>query len=280
MFNDIKWTNAGHNNWCSVGLTPAQFYFRVNEPAKKTFSNFDEACDYNTQCLLNDYSDKKYYLALSGGLDSELVADNFLKLGVKFTPIILKLGSSNSAETWYAEYWCYKNKIEPIVFDFSVTDIEQKFIPYLGKMRHTKQPGHIMFFWLLDFVNSQDGYLITGLGDINWDQKNNTFYNHIIDWTNELYLGYDHPCGWFSYTPEIAASFVKQFDPTLNEQYNKFNFYNVPIRQKTILIENFWNRSPYLERAYGIWVNSKSDAKRNEFGNKEETLFKLTGKYD
>ena len=43
------------------------------------------------------------------------------------------------------------------------------------------------------------------------------------------------------YTPELALSYITQFDLSLDEQYNKLKFYNVTPRPKISYDENFSN---------------------------------------
>lgn len=280
MLDNIEWNHAGHNNWCSIGVTATQIHFKINNPAKKVFTNFVEACDYNTDCLVNDYQLKEFYIALSGGLDSEVVANSFLRNKIKFVPIIIKLAGINDIESWYAEYWCYKNNCKPLIINLSIDDIEKKFIPYLGKIKHTHQIAVVTYLWLSDYVQSINGCLVTGLGDINWDYDSKIFYNNACDWSNELYLHNNHPGGWFSYTPEFAATYVKQFDIFIDEQYNKLKFYNISPRPKIPYVDKFWLQSDKLYKAWSLWIKTKTESQRYEFGSKEETLFKLTGKYD
>jgi NH3-dependent NAD+ synthetase len=237
----IEWHNAGRDDWLSVAKPDLSFMLKFNSRAEKLYKNFEEAADYNAQLLYEDWGDKPLFVSLSGGLDSELCARILLKNKIPFTPIILNLADTNKDESWFAEYWCYKNNVTPIKINFSIDDIRSKlFIPYLPEMhKMSYQFGTLINLFVADYAEHQGGHSISGVGDINFDFESQQFYCDYIDFTVDLHRPKKHPTGFFMYTPEIALSYIHQFDLTLGEQYNKLNFYNVGARTKTDYLPNF-----------------------------------------
>ena len=75
------------------------------------------------QLLYQEWGDRPLYIALSGGVDSELTARIFVKNNIPFTPVIVKIDGLNNIETWYAEYWCHINNITPIILNYSIKEI-------------------------------------------------------------------------------------------------------------------------------------------------------------
>lgn len=270
------WCPAGHDNWCSVNLTPAQFAFRVNYTTNREL-DFESACDFNAQTLQKDWNDRPWYLGLSGGVDSELIADVLTRNCIPFVPFILKIQGVNDLESWYAEHWCWRNQIEPMIYNMTVNEFEQECLPILRKIHHTHQTGIIIPLWMADHVSSCGGYLITGVGEINWDLSQQCFYSNTVDYALNLFGNNSHPSGFFSYTPELALSYIKQFDTAINEQYNKVNFYNVPARPKfnwTSELGKISNTSNLVISAFNKKFNNSN---RHNWGSKQDVIDALKG---
>jgi hypothetical protein len=269
------WYPAGHNGWCEVNLTPEQFSFRVNQPVSQEL-DFQSACDYTAKKLHSDWNDRPLYLSLSGGLDSELVANTFVRNQIPFVPVIIKIGTLNVNESWYAEYWCYTNKINPIVKNLTIADYEEVVKKYLhSPLRHTQQLGIIGNFYTADFVQESGGYLLTGLGDIN--QTDDRFYCNTVDFNFDIFLPGQHPTGFFMYTPELVLSYINQFDSTINEQYNKLKFYNVLPRPKDDWTRKVFDSSERMRSIYNIWLKNVPGAQPHWFGNKQDVINILKG---
>lgn len=268
------WFTAGHQQWCSVNLTPEQFSFRVNTPVTKHM-DFQLACDYTADVMFREWNDRPWYLSLSGGLDSELVAETLLKNKIPFTPVILKVGELNAAESWYAEYWCNKHQITPIVKNLTVEEYEDIFKKYLPHIRHTHQTGIVAYLYLADEIESMGGYNIHGVGDIN--QHNDHFYCNVVDFALDMFRPGQHPTGFFIYTAELALAYIKEFDMLLNEQYNKCKFYNIVPRPKIEWVTQIKNSSERLLAMHKLWWAHVANANPHWFGNQQQTISVLQG---
>jgi hypothetical protein len=269
------WYPAGHNNWCSVNLTPECFAFKVNNPVAADL-DFYSACDYTAKKLYSDFSNRQLYLSLSGGLDSELVADTFIRNQIPFIPVIVKIGHINIAESWYAEYWCNKNNVKPIVINLTTKDYEEILKKYLvSTLRHTHQIGCIGNFYVADFVQALGGYCVTGVGDIN--QDNDQFYINTVDFSLNIFKPNQHPTGFFMYTPEIALAYILQFDPLQDEQYNKLSFYNISPRPKIDWTFEVIHMSERISTMLKTWMKKVPKSQPHWFGNKQNVINILKG---
>jgi hypothetical protein len=273
--SESKWITVGHNAWASVNLTAERFAMQVNKPATHNFE-FAVACDWTAQKLVEDFGDHDLYLGLSGGLDSELVANVLLRNNIDFVPFVLSIPGINDLEVWYAHHWCWRNNIQPLIHTMSIAEIEQQMLPNLARIKNTHQAGLIMILWIADYVADKGGKLITAVAELNWDLSQDTFYSNTVDYVLNLFDHSRHPTGFFSYTPELVLSYVNQFDTALNEQYNKINFYQVPPRPKYDWTSNFALFSPKMQTVMTSWLKHTPNSKRHEFGNQQTVIDLVT----
>jgi hypothetical protein len=272
---ESNWVAVGHQAWASVNLTAERFAMQINKPAQHDFE-FDEACDWTAQKLVEDFGEHDLYLGLSGGLDSELVANVLLRNRIAFVPFVLSIPGINDLEVWHAHHWCWRNNVQPLIHTMSVAETEQQMLPNLARIKNTHQAGLIMMLWMADYVAAKDGKLITAVAELNWDLEQKTFYSNTVDYVLNLFDGSRHPTGFFSYTPELVLSYVKQFNPALNEQYNKINFYQVPPRPKYDWTSNFPSFSPKMQTVMTSWLKHTPNSKRHEFGDQQTVIDLVT----
>lgn len=276
MYDAAQWVDIGHSGWASVNLNANRFSIRVNSLASHHF-DFDTACDYTAQKLLSDWPDKPLYLGLSGGLDSELVANVLLRNAIEFVPVIIDIDNVNNLEVWHAYHWCWRNNVTPVCYRMSTEDFENNFLPYLRKLHNTHQVGLIMIMWLADKIAALGGCLLTAVAELNLDSDSKTFYSDTLDYPLNLFDGNRHPSAFFSYTPELVLSYIRQFDLGLNEQYNKINFYKVPPRPKYNWTSRFQCVSPKSNKLLTAWQNKTPPSSRHNWGTQQDIINLLTG---
>ncbi len=227
----VEWKPVGHKGWASVAIDKPNFCLRANSHSSHLYTNFNDAATIAATLLHSDWNDKPLYLALSGGLDSECVANALTRASVPFTPVILKIDGVNKLETWYAEYWCHTNNVKPLVLEYTVDDFADKCKQFAKQSIHLRNFFQTAVLILYETIEQLGGYCINAAGDINLDSDTKKFYCQSLDFAGDL-LDYHHPSSFFMYTPELALSYISQFDETLDEQYNKLQFYNVSPRPK------------------------------------------------
>lgn len=222
---------AGQYDWLLLDCDSGQFSVDIVKPAQNTDITFQQAARQAIECLANDYCDRPLYLALSGGIDSELVANLLVEKKIAFTPVILKINSINQAEFTYAELWCHRHNIQPNILEISIDQYVQlikKYYPLLMKLNNLSQTP---ILYLYEYVTGQNGYCIYAAGDINLDFEKKEFFCYSLDFISDV-LQNGHPTSFFMYTAELALSYVKEFDVDLPEQDNKLKFYGVLPRSK------------------------------------------------
>jgi hypothetical protein len=272
-----EWAQVGHQDWCQVRLTPGQVVLDVHRCAKKLYTNFHEAADYTALLLAQEWGDRDLYLALSGGSDSEYVATALTRNNIKFTPYIFKIPGINDEESWYAEWWCRKNNTTPIVETVSLAyfqnNIWARYVPQLLNARLT---GYVINLYVCDQIQKLNGYCITGVGDINLEHQ--TFFCDVVDFAGDLFRTGQHPSGFFMYTPEIAASYLYQFDMSLDEQMNKMSFYQITPRPKFHIHNKLLDHNPKISAILKLRNKRNDLTNPHHYGTKLQTLDLLLGK--
>jgi len=216
-----------------------------NQKADKIIP-FDQACDQTAQEIYSQH--KKLYVALSGGCDSENVANAFYRNKIPFTPVILIYDhvthQDQILESWYAIQWCKKNNVEPLVIhsqDF-VGSIEEKRL-FLD-IRPRLFFGGITSALLSKSIKKLDGVLVTGYQlEYYPDYEQMTYlepqlgnYVGFVMEETDQYLEAicpdQHPWGFHYWSPDVLAAFVNEWDVSMTMQENKANIYKVPQRPK------------------------------------------------
>lgn len=226
----MTWNTAGRNGWFSVTMDEPEFAVRFDQRATILYQDFQQVLDISVQQLYQDWNDATLYLALSGGIDSELIAQALRRNKIPFVPVILKIAGINQREYCYAENWCEKHNIKPVILDITITEYCDAMAKFYKKLQNLKDFTQAQILILYEHVNQQGGYLIYGAADINQDQDR--FYCCSLDFISDLVDVGHHPTSFFMYTPELALSYIWQFDMTKDEQDNKLRFYDLPPRPK------------------------------------------------
>ena len=216
-----------------------------NQKANKIIP-FDQACDQVAHEIYSEH--KNLYVALSGGCDSENVANAFYRNKIPFTPVILIYDNVEDQEqikeSWYAIEWCKKHKIEPWIIhsqDF-VGSLEEKhsFLDVRPRLFF----GNVTSALLSKYMKEEGKALITGYQlEYYPDHEQMTYlepqlgnYVGFVMEETDQYLEAmcpdRHPWGFHYWSPDILAAFVNEWNVDLTMQENKANIYKVPHRPK------------------------------------------------
>lgn len=232
--------NNGYCDWHSVRA-------QINEfPASSTFEytfnhqsveklTFQLAADHTAQMLHQECSN--IYLGLSGGLDSEFVAEVLWRNGIPFTPIVAVL--PDDIDHFYALHWCQTKSIQPLIINFNRNDA--RLLNESIKAVHIlKQKTNLtsVNLYLEKYVRSIGGQFVTG--DSPLLQHTDNFYQaagpvfdiHWLVYTGNLI---DRDCTsqhFLLYTPEILLAAATEIDYTLNDSAGKAKLYGIPYRPK------------------------------------------------
>ena len=280
----------GNNNWINLNAKKGTSAF-----CNLDFSNLKpmpkkEAIEYNIEQITKNYNN--LYVALSGDINSEFVADSLLKHGVKFTPIIIDY-ESNVAELWYAHRWCYVNKILPYVIKLPLSTLLEQ-LPAIANHFNTAYIS-TMEFIIERYVSRRYGHVLTGISapfqrisvlndkisePLSQD-LNMTSYDYGLD----LAFGNKHPLSFITYTPELLYSFIRDIDYSkpaqlaISEYYDviprpRFDQeYNLLLNQAAFNLNKSVNNSSALYNFYmGNKDNVLEKASRNEIISCKVTL--------
>jgi hypothetical protein len=216
-----------------------------NQKADKIIP-FDQACDQTAQEIYSEH--KNLYVALSGGCDSENVANAFCRNKIPFTPVILIYDNVEDQEqvkeSSYAIDWCNKHKIEPWIIH------SQDFVGSLKERAAFLDIKPRLFFanvtssMLATHVKERNGVLVTGYQlEYYPDHEQMTYlepqlgnYVGFVMEETDRYLETmcpdQHPWGFHYWSPDILAAFVNEWNTGMTMQENKANIYKVPYRPK------------------------------------------------
>lgn len=254
-----------------------------------TIMPFDKACDQAAEMIYAEH--KNIYVELSGGCDSENVANTFTRLKIPFTPVLLTYdfcrANEHRLEAWYATHWCKQNNITPLV-----VDVGSYINSQLEKLRFIKiKPrlwrGLITKAFLLDEIEKRGGQMVNGsqleyypdheqmeylrpsLGDYQG------FVLQEGDYYEEVLSPNRHPWAFHYWTPEVLASFVYHWDESLTMQENKSQIYKVNARPKFLYAADILDQDTIDKRATVASKFGTQDVA--VLGSKKQLLSKLTG---
>jgi hypothetical protein len=238
----------GKNNWIKLtydGLPKRKlkesFVIEYTETTDRNIS-FQEACLESAQEIYNQYN-QTVYVSLSGGADSECVANSFYNQGLSFVPVIVKIEEYNQHDIRFALNWCKKRNITPMIIEHNVDQWGNILIDYFVKSKNRMFIG-VTNMYIADRVKEMGGYLVTGCGDLQLlpdpglndlcPTVNSEYKEHYTHWECDYAVdqhdpGY-HPNGFFSWKPEMLLSFVQERDPDWTNEEAKWYLYNVPPR--------------------------------------------------
>jgi hypothetical protein len=200
---------------------------------------FQKAADYTAQKIAERYPN--LHLAMSGGLDSNFVAEVLYRNKIPFTPIISAV-PNNNYEHFIALNWCQVRNIKPILLEFKPND------PRLIKEIHDfgKIIGQVITLatvnnYMSRYVKNINGHYLTGDSPIIYSmQPEDSYYSSAGDifdvwyccyFVDIIHNGY-HPNAFYQYTPEIMLGMAKEADTSLNDSACKAKLYDIPYRPK------------------------------------------------
>jgi hypothetical protein len=221
---------CGHNDWYQISKDKQFEISFTPYPFKKL--DLKSAIDFTVNLISSKH--QNIWIALSGGMDSEFVANCFYENNVSFTPIIWKYYLNIEAD--YAINWCRERQIVPYIVDKELNN--NNIIKILKNM--TKRVNSQVWFaaislYLAEIAKKHNGNLVTGTGVITSDnpyplpagnQAEFCYYDFFADLTKQH-------CGSFLiYTPELFYAILNEIDPTVPTQELKSSIYKVPFRPK------------------------------------------------
>jgi hypothetical protein len=110
------------------------------------------------------YRNRNFYIAMSGGIDSEITAETFYQLGIPFEAISLSLfGGKNSYDLLYVKEYCQKRNIRYTFLNLDINDFISSVIPKAiryGQFTHSL--SQIALTYLFEVMTDKDILIFSG----------------------------------------------------------------------------------------------------------------------
>lgn len=258
-----------------------KFGLEVLNAADPSATDFLKEVD-RAVCHIRNKWHNNLFLALSGGMDSEMVAEALVRNGIFFTPVLLDIDGYNKEELWWAERWCAKNGMQPVRLKADVVKLisfmEQRCVPQYV----TSNLGGYINVFLADYVKKAfNGALITGCGDPTINPagiykegelvEDPEFFYWDIDVLLDIMRPGQHPRSVISYFPDTLHAYVWGYNSELTEQEAKAALYGIPVRPKVDVFDKVpeWNKFLATMGRFVVTQNLK-------IGTKQEFLNWLT----
>ena len=155
---------------------------------------------------------KNIAIPMSGGIDSEVIAEACVREGIEFRPAIMRYMIDgrclNTHDIQYAELFCQENKIYPSYFDLDIEEfLGSEEFWFLAKKYYCISPQLVCHLWLLTKLNK---YTPVIPGDFMYVANNALSINVFKYHTYDFYFSKDNVgdgvAKILSHTPEIIAS--------------------------------------------------------------------------
>lgn len=244
-------TQGGHKNWWCASLDPSKNLPVLSIDFNATniqHMTYQAAADYSALLMATRY--ENLWLAMSGGLDSEFIAEVLYRNSIPFTPVIATCPSSQNFDYFAAMHWCQSHNLDWVEIKFELDD--PRLIGNLVKMIKVYRswaPGAAINMSIADYVEGQGGQMLTGdpqLVDWQWGDFTGDYWQASGDMFDvrwlELLVNFRqserHPGAFYFYTPELVSAYIREFDTTVNANVAKNRLYKVvPYKVKTYPFE-------------------------------------------
>lgn len=137
---------------------------RVTDPAYRQCGYFKTDYAHLVYKFAKKYPDKRFVLALSGGIDSEVCAETFHELKIPFRAISLRLfGGANDFDLAFAARYCKQRKIDYKIHNLSLSQLTDKVIPKAVEFgQFTHSAAQCALTHLFDFVDEDEILIMSG----------------------------------------------------------------------------------------------------------------------
>jgi hypothetical protein len=239
------------NNICFNSITD-KFNIRFN-PISRPLGTWRDEVIANAQ-YIRSMTDRDIAVALSGGIDGEVVCRAFLAANIHFKVLTVKhTAKTNDHDTRYADKFCREHDLEQIILDL---DTEQFFTIDKERFVERGYHAHNLFRYLQLYIMSsaEDRGLtaVLGGGEQIYNAGGNEIYvKYHPDFTNSLRWCTDNQALHFPYffqtTPEVTAAYIKHpLIKFMSQNPRYFESYSERYSaEKTLVYHEAW---PEMER--------------------------------
>ena len=145
--------------------------------------------DFKSECilaankaLLQNKDNLPVVVMMSGGIDSQFVAESLLLAGIPFKCVIGRLLSNlvnditifNKHDYIYAERWCITNKIEIMYCDIDIFG-KSKLLTEYALSANTFSPQYACHMYIMKWCNDNKFFFLAGNGEMDIVLHNNQY---------------------------------------------------------------------------------------------------------
>jgi hypothetical protein len=231
--------SSGKDNWYTVNIefnkkpVPTKFSVEFNHTTRPKDIPFQQAADEAILDIASKFTN--LHLGLSGGLDSEFIAEVLYRNKIPFTPIIGASPLNNDYR--FALHWCKQHNITPITFDY----VKERDLllghcfSFLKKFPSNADAGALTSY-LQQITLNNNGHLLVAeptlpLRTVDFYEPITDFFTVIVEQflLNLMQAPLTSVLFW---TPELVLSAARELDVTLDDPSARAKLYNIPYRPK------------------------------------------------
>ena len=234
------------------------FEIFLNPSTPTKLLSMEKAAIKTVEDICQSYKNKKIFLAMSGGIDSEYIAVILRKMQIDFTPIIVHIEQYNQIDYQWAHKWCDKNDIKPMVYELSLSQYILKCINRTKKYYTRRAQAASIIEVCANIARENNGVLIAGCGThelyipdpiMSLEAKDLTLQNKIGYVFNETdlikhFVAPDMPIMFFNWSPEIMLAYMHARNPKLTTEENRVKLFECVSRPKYGVITTNWKTEP------------------------------------
>jgi len=240
------WISYRWNRSVETPYPEHDFEIYLNPKGPTKIVSIEVAAKNVAEDICQTYKNKKLFLAMSGGIDSEYVAVILKKMSLAFIPLIVEIEEYNQLDTWWAHRWCKENKVEPVIIKITLIEYSSKILELTKKYYTKRAQGASVAYYCSKVALENNGVLLGGGGthelyipdpimpkeakDPTLKNKTGYLFNE-VDLIKHLVIN-DMPIMFFNWNAEITLSYIAARDPQLTTEENRFKLFNCPLRPK------------------------------------------------
>ncbi len=233
-------------------LNNSTFDFKLR-PVSRTPNNWKTELELAAKEYLK--FNKPLYLAMSGGIDSEVAAISFLTAGVPFTPLIIKYEIDgevyNDHDIKYAIKFCKKHKLTPLIHSTNPEELV-RMAKRKTYSKYKQIAGIFMYaqIYMINLVESMGGMFVGGGGEQDWRYSSELELCLRSSYLTGCHYIYDNNLQHWPFfhqtTPELIRSYINI--PLVKKAFQNPKDFRIRNRAGEVKIEAYHKVFPELER--------------------------------
>jgi hypothetical protein len=241
--------NLTYNNHFKFGYNGEYFNLRQSpdDVWNVKYGRCDnEPFDFRTECTIaatkiRESTSLPIYVAMSGGVDSEVVARSFIDASIPITAIIATYDDDgNKHDVRYAIDFCKSRNVPYSIHNLDIIKFWEKDLMKYAKPTKCISPQLPVVMWLSDQMK---GSVVLGSGECYMVKNDDNIWElwekeKIASWYRHFMINNKEGApGFFQYTPELMLSYLKDkvITELMEKEQDTSTYYT-----KTKLYNKYW----------------------------------------